>query len=195
MMNNNYLTPKQFLSIVIVNAMMLMPMSYRLSELEHSHAEVITEQVRYEAPVVYETNIEEPKSEPTEALEPIPEPMYEVSYVLTDEEIDLIALLTMGEAEGETEEGKRLVIDSVLNRVDSEHFPDTVKDVIYQPSQYTAMWNTRVDRCYVREDIRQLVIEESIERTNTEVVFFRTEYYHPFGTPLFQVGNHYFSKY
>lgn len=195
MMNNNYLTPKQFLSIVLINSMMLMPMSYRLSELEQGHAAVTTEPVQYEAPLVYETNIEEPQSEPTEALAPIPEPMYEVSYVLTDEEIDLIALLTMGEAEGETEEGKRLVIDSVLNRVDSEHFPDTVKDVIYQPSQYTAMWNTRVDRCYVREDIRQLVIEESIDRTNTEVVFFRTEHYHPFGTPLFQVGNHYFSKY
>lgn len=39
-----------------------------------------------------------------------PEVEKEPDYPLTQEEIDLIALVTMGEAEGETELGKRLVI-------------------------------------------------------------------------------------
>lgn len=203
--DNIYREIKQITSVILVNAILWVPMICRVTELEQSLAEIAAKQVSYEAPLVYETFVEEIESETLEVpestlesfdtLESTPEPIYEVSSTLTDEEIDLIALLTMGEAEGEPEEGKRLVIDSVLNRVDSEHFPDTVTDVIYQPGQYTAMWNTRVDRCYVREDIRDLVIEELTSRTNTDVVFFRTEYYHPFGTPLFQVGNHYFSKY
>lgn len=113
----------------------------------------------------------------------------------TDAEIDLLTLVTMAEAEGESVEGKRLVIDTILNRVDHSRFPNTIHDVVYQPSQFTSMWNGRIDRCYVRNDIRQLVIEELKNRTNRDVIFFRTDYYCPYGTPLFQVGNHYFSKY
>ena len=60
---------------------------------------------------------------------------------MSKEDVELIALVTMAEAEGECEEGKRLVIDTILNRVDSEHFPDTVYDVIYQPNQFSSMWN------------------------------------------------------
>lgn len=59
-----------------------------------------------------------------------PEVKNEPDYPLTQEEIDLIALVTMGEAEGETELGKRLVIDTILNRIDHPSFPDTVKLVI-----------------------------------------------------------------
>lgn len=114
---------------------------------------------------------------------------------LSNEEIELIALVTMAEAEGECEEGKRLVIDTILNRVDSEHFPDTVTEVIYQPHQFSAMWCDRIDKCYVTEEICQLVREELISRTNYDVVFFNANHYSKYGTPLFQVENHYFSSY
>lgn len=114
---------------------------------------------------------------------------------LTNEEIELIALVTMAEAEGECEEGKRLVIDTILNRVDSEHFPGTVYDVIYQPSQFSSMWNGRVERCEVRADICLLVEEELKDRTNYEVIFFTAGEYSAYGVPMFQVGNHYFSRY
>lgn len=133
--------------------------------------------------------------------EPIPEETEEpvvseeIVYPISESEIDLIALVTMAEAEGECEEGKRLVIDTILNRVDSAYFPSTVYDVLYQPNQFSCMWTDRIDRCEVREDIVQLVKEELINRTNSEVVFFRTQHYHTYGVPLFQVGNHYFSKY
>lgn len=111
------------------------------------------------------------------------------------EDVELIALVTMAEAEGECEEGKRLVIDTVLNRMDSEYFPDTVYEVIYQPNQFSSMWNGRVDRCEVREDICELVYEELESRTNYDVVFFTAGEYSAYGVPMFQVGNHYFSKY
>lgn len=119
----------------------------------------------------------------------------EPEYPISNEEIELIALVTMAEAEGESELGKRLVIDTILNRMDSSRFPDTVRGVIYQPNQFEAMWNGRVDRCYVREDICDLVKEELESRTNDEVVFFQMYNYSPYGEPLFQEGCHYFSKY
>lgn len=190
-MNNNYLTPKQLLSIVLINTVMWIPILHRVSELEQTHTDIEIAQT-YDASIV---ELEVPIEEPLEETEIIPEPITERLYSLSDEEIDLLALVTMAEAEGEPEEGKRLVIDTILNRVDSEYFPDTVYDVIYQPKAFTSMWTSRVDRCYVRDDIRRLVIEELESRTNDEVIFFRTDYYHSYGTELFQVGNHYFSKY
>lgn len=112
-----------------------------------------------------------------------------------EEDISLIALVTMAEAEGECEKGKRLVIDTILNRMDSEHFPDTVYDVIYQPYQFSSMWNGRVDRCEVRDDICQLVKEELEVRTNYDVIFFTAGCYSDYGVPMFQVEHHYFSSY
>ena len=114
---------------------------------------------------------------------------------LSTEEIELIALVTMAEAEGEPEEGKRLVIDTILNRVDFGEFPSTVTEVIYQPEQFSSMWNGRIDECYVMEEICQLVEEEIKYRLNNEVMFFTAGGYGKFGVPMFQVGNHYFSSY
>lgn len=116
-------------------------------------------------------------------------------YPLSQEEIELIALVTMGEAEGETELGKRLVIDTILNRMDDSHFPDTVHDVIYQPDQFSVMWNGRIDRCYVMDDIVELVKEELLERTNYECVFFMAGDYSAYGEPMFQECCHFFSSY
>ncbi|GHV42409.1 hypothetical protein FACS189490_11300 [Clostridia bacterium] len=113
--------------------------------------------------------------------------------VISDEEIELIALVTMAEAEGECEEGKRLVIDTILNRVDSENFPDSIFDVIYQPAQFSSMWNGRIKRCEVLEEICDLVREELESRTNYETIFFSSKGYR-YGEPLFKVENHYFSS-
>ena len=104
-------------------------------------------------------------------------------------------MVTMAEAEGECEEGKRLVIDTVLNRVDSEYFPDTVYKVVYQENQFSSMWNGRVERVMATEELCQMVEEEIESRTNTDVIFFNAEHYSEYGEPLFQVGNHYFSSY
>lgn len=130
---------------------------------------------------------------PTPAV--VVEESEEEESMVPEEDIELIALVTMAEAEGECEEGKRLVIDTILNRVDSEHFPNTIYDVIYQPNQFSSMWNGRVDRCEVREDICQLVREEITSRTNYDVMFFTAGEYSAYGVPMFQVEHHYFSSY
>lgn len=127
--------------------------------------------------------------------EPTPEDIVcEIDTDISNDDIELIALATMAEAEGECEEGKRLVIDTILNRVDSDSFPDTVYKVVYQPSQFSSMWNGRVDRCYIDDYICQLVIEELRNRKNYDVIFFTADRYGNYGTPMFQIGNHYFSS-
>lgn len=116
-------------------------------------------------------------------------------YPLCEDEINLIALVTMAEAEGETELGKRLVIDTILNRVDSPHYPDNVTDVIYEKNQFSSMWNGRIDRCYIMPEIVDLVKEELLERTNYDCIFFTAGGYSKYGKPMFQECCHYFSSY
>ena len=116
-------------------------------------------------------------------------PMYSV------DDIELLALVTIAEAEGESEEGKRLVIDTILNRVDSDIFPDTIYDVVYQSGQFSSMWNGRASRVCVTEEVRELVREEIMIRSNRDVIYFTAGKYGQYGTPLFQVGNHYFASY
>lgn len=127
--------------------------------------------------------------------EPAPQDVVcEIDTDISNDDIELIALVTMAEAEGECEEGKRLVIDTILNRVDSISFPNTVYEVVYQPSQFSSMWNGRVDRCYIDDYICQLVEEELRNRKNYDVIFFTADKYGNYGTHMFQIGNHYFSS-
>ena len=115
------------------------------------------------------------------------------SDLITMDDAVLIAKLVLAEAEGEPEMGKRLVIDTVLNRLDSIDFPNTVYDVIYQPYHYSPAWDGRIEIFSELEDAFKLVVDEIQNRTNSEVLYFRTDYFHEFGTPMEQVGNHYFS--
>lgn len=110
---------------------------------------------------------------------------------ISKSDIDLIALVTIAEAEGESEKGKRLVIDTVLNRMDRNK--QSAYEIIYAKNQYVSMTNGRSDRCKVTDKVRKLVREEIKNRTNYDVLYFRTNHYHNFGTPICKVGSHYFS--
>lgn len=113
--------------------------------------------------------------------------------LITMDDAVLIAKLVLAEAEGEPEMGKRLVIDTVLNRLESEDFLNTVYDVVYQPYHYDPAWDGRIELFSELDDAFKLVVDEIQHRTNSEVLYFRTDKFHEFGTPMEQVGNHYFS--
>lgn len=113
---------------------------------------------------------------------------------LTSEERVLIAKMCVAEAEGESEEGKRLVIDTILNRVDHESFSNTVEGVLYEPGQFSSINNGRFDKAKASSDILNLVIEEELTRSNEEVIFFQTGSYSKYGDPLLKEGHHYFNS-
>ena len=162
--------------------------------LNENETEVSKQQITFER---YQSKKEERKRQVKEVEYQTEEPevVEEVQYPLTRDEIELIAQVTMAEAEGEPEEGQRLVIDTILNRVDCDKFEDTVEGVIYAENQFSVMTNGRFERCYVQDKFVKLVEEELLNRTNSDVLFFRASYYHNFGTPLVAYGNTYFSTY
>ena len=63
----------------------------------------------------------------------------------SDEESQMLLKLAMAEAEDQGVIGKALVIRVVKNRVDSEAFPNSIEDVIFEPKQFSPVWDGRYD--------------------------------------------------
>lgn len=64
----------------------------------------------------------------------------------------LLAKIAMAEAESECIICKALVIGTVLNRVESDRFPDSIREVLYQKNQFTPVQNGRFDSIEPNED-------------------------------------------
>lgn len=117
---------------------------------------------------------------------------------ISDEDIYTLAQVMLAEAESESDLGRRLVIDTVLNRVESDNFPNDIYSVVYQEGQYDGMNPDRLSRLNVYDDILEQAYSEyqnyySGEACSYDALYFRTGHYHTFGTPITQEGNHYFS--
>lgn len=80
----------------------------------------------------------------------------EYKYDLTDRDMEALLRIVEAEAGGEDQEGKLLVANVVLNRVESEDFPDTVYDVVFQRSrgvtQFSPVKNGRYWTVEVSDD-------------------------------------------
>ncbi|MFZ5968048.1 MAG: cell wall hydrolase [Bacillota bacterium] len=62
--------------------------------------------------------------------------------------------MVYGEARGESFEGKVAVASVVLNRVKNPGFPDTIKAVILQPNQFTAVSDGQINLVPDEESFR-----------------------------------------
>lgn len=119
------------------------------------------------------------------------------------DDLELLAEITLAEAGNQSELGKRLVIDTVLNRIDSDSWrdDDTISEVVTHPGQYDTYTNGSYMKQEMNEDIARLVEDELLNRTNNEVIYFRTDYWFDWvpkainpetGEPL-REGDHCFS--
>lgn len=86
-----------------------------------------------------------------------------------EEEREMLTKIAMAEAEGESTEGKALVILVVLNRVWSDQFPGTIEDVIFQRGQFTPVrdggryWTTEPNEdCYKALEMVECGWDESL---------------------------------
>ena len=142
----------------------------------------------------YVTIYAEPMAAVLEHEEKIEEETTE-AVTLEDDQKKILAYCTMAEAGNQSEEGKRLVIDVILNRVDCIYFPgDTVEEIVFWPGQFSVVENGSIFKTEPTSDIWELIDEELQSRTNTEVVFFQRYRYSGSGEPWAKVGDHYFSK-
>jgi N-acetylmuramoyl-L-alanine amidase len=64
---------------------------------------------------------------------------------ITGEDIDLMAKLVSAESGGEPYTGKVAVASVVLNRTTDPHFPNTIKEVIFQRNAFSCVKNGRIN--------------------------------------------------
>lgn len=109
------------------------------------------------------------------------------AVVLTFQEALSIAGVVYSEANTESDLGKCLVIDCILNRVEDKEFPATISGVITQKGQFA---KGNPDKA---GDLVPIVYQEAKKRTNVKVLWFRKNKYHSWGSPILKEGKHYFS--
>lgn len=75
----------------------------------------------------------------------------------SEEETYLLAKIAMAEAEGCNTQTKALIIMCVLNRVKSNEFPNTIKEVIFEKNQFSPIDNGRWDKVEPNKDCYEAV--------------------------------------
>lgn len=115
------------------------------------------------------------------------------AVAISEDELTMLAACVQAEAGNQGEQGMRYVCDVILNRVDSDTYPDTITEVITQHGQF-AVWPKGIQKQLPPwPETVKLCKDELRSRSNYQVIMFRTGHFHPWGTPLFQYKDHYFS--
>ena len=116
---------------------------------------------------------------------------------MSDEEfcddLELLALCIEAEAGNQDLKGKRLVCDVILNRVDSDRFPDTIEGVITEKYHFSTYWNGAFDRIKEpSESTFEAIRLELDERIDNKILFFTAQGYSKYCVPAYKHGAHYF---
>lgn len=105
----------------------------------------------------------------------------------SDYEIALLERVVMSEASIEPYDCKVAVAETILNRMDM--YSTSLEDVVYAPNQYSM-----ADNGQPTEEVKQAVAQALEYRVNpANMIYFRQDYYHSFGTPYAVYGEMYFS--
>lgn len=143
--------------------------------------------------------VTEPAESETMTYDMYPEFTYSKDWGADD--AYLLAKIAMAEAEGESIQGKTLVILVVLNRVWSADFPNSIHDVIFQENQFEPIVNGRWDKVEPDADCWEAVyiVETARYDYSGGALYFESvnsdSTWHSRNLEfLYQVGNHKFYK-
>lgn len=94
--------------------------------------------------------------------------------LIVTEEMRLLMQLVEAEAGNQDLYGRRYVVDVVLNRVDSDQFPNTIEEVIYQPNQFSVVKSGALDLAadHISDETVEAVLLEWERRLNYEIIYF-----------------------
>lgn len=110
--------------------------------------------------------------------------------------LELLAVCVEAEAGNQGLEGKRLVVDVILNRVDdkSGEWPDSIPEVIMQENHFTSYWDGGMERVEEPSEETFKAVRMELEgRSYPGIYYFREGTWSDYGTPWKKVGDHYFS--
>lgn len=154
---------------------------------------VIPQEQEIDAPVVERPQKVETKTvveiEIVEDTETVVEEVYPYLIEVTQEDIDLMARVVMSESSILPSDAKQAIAQTIVNRVKSDKFPNTVKEVVYQENQYSTADNgTPNYDCY-------FAVESALLYTGfpEDMYYFRADKPHDFAYFYCKIGNTYFN--
>jgi len=111
--------------------------------------------------------------------------------------MELLAQLVEAEAGNQSFEGKCLVVDCILNRVESPDFPNTITEVIYQknPIQFSTAYNGALEKAgwnMKEDDFAAVEVEMQLHGNKDFLYFNNSSSVSGSGTPV-RVGGHWFN--
>lgn len=108
---------------------------------------------------------------------------------ISEADIELMARVVMSEASILPFEAKQAVAETIINRVLSDEFPNTVEEVVYQQNAYSTADNGKPNQdCY-----NAVTFQLFNQVFPKDMYWFRTDYPHAFGYYYMQIGNTYFN--
>lgn len=118
----------------------------------------------------------------------------QIAEEIKEGEIELLAQLVEAEAGNQDMKGKRLVADVVLNRIESDRFPNTIEEVIFQESQFSCIEDGNFEKSgwKISEDSFEAARLEYENRLDSYILFFTAGGYNEYCVPMYKHGAHYF---
>lgn len=108
------------------------------------------------------------------------------------DDLELMAACVEAEAGNQGLDGKRMVADVILNRVEDPDWPNTIEGVITQKYQFSTYWNGAMDSVSISDETFEACKMELKERGWPGIYYFTAGGYGQYGTPWRKVGDHYF---
>lgn len=98
----------------------------------------------------------------------------ETAERFTEKEKYMLAKIAMAEAEGCRIKAKELVIHTVLSRIKSDMFPNTVEEVIFQKNQFTPISDGRWNKVEPNEECWQALENVLSSSESKDILFFES---------------------
>ena len=121
---------------------------------------------------------------------------HEVKIVeLSYEDAQLLMKVAQAEGGNQGITGMRLIMSVILNRVKSDQFPGTVREVVYQKGQFSTVANGAIDRVEISPECHLALAEIEMGNVSPEIIAFETKSSNSLDRyfwSAFQCGNHVF---
>lgn len=119
---------------------------------------------------------------------------YWANFSLTESEYDLICTTVYCESGNQDFDTQVMVALTILNRLESDLFPDTVREVIYSKGAYSVT-NWKNFESYDWTDSAEEAVGYALEHNEhpKNLFYFRTKHYHRFGKPYMKSDDLWFS--
>lgn len=113
---------------------------------------------------------------------------------ISQKDFELLCRTTFCEAGNQDFKTQKMVCLTILNRLKSNRFPDTIYDVVYSKNAYeVTTWSDFESREWTEQV--ELAVLSALEENNhpEDMFYFRTEHFHTFGENYKKSDDLYFS--